>query len=154
MNCALYEWGWILFMTIAASCGTYWCISLISDKASFALFLANDDFVQVGDGEVIWTDWLNTPTRIKEFDQGQYMMWSNPPVDVHVAFPCVTYRKLTWTNPLGTWNQWMLRVSLLLPTLASTLLAALCVWRYRQLRLSAVGQAASPATSSGTPGRP
>ena len=128
MKRALYEWGGLLFATIAITCGTYWCISSISDKASFAMVLGGKLFM-FEDGGVIWTDWIDTPSSIDEFDRRQ-LMTPDPPIDVHFTVLGATYRKLTW----GAWDLWMLRVSLLLPTLASALLAIFCFWRYRRLR--------------------
>jgi len=139
MKRALCEWGAMLFVTIAVTCGIYWCISCISDRASFAMILGDEIFM-FREGGAIWTNRLDAPTSIEEFDQGRIVPTAAPQIDVRVALLGVTYRKLTWANPLRTWDQWMLRVSLVLPTLVSALLATFCVWRYRRLRTAAAGK--------------
>jgi hypothetical protein len=134
MKRAFYEWGAILFVTITVTCACFRFASVITDRANVSMFLGNDESVLVGDGAVIWTNSSETPLRMEEYDQGQIVM-PIPPNDVHFAFPGVTYRKLTWSGngarptilPL-----WMLRVSLVLPTLISAFLALFFIWRYRR----------------------
>jgi hypothetical protein len=155
MKRALYEWGTIFFVTITVICACYRFVSVITDKADVSMILDNDACVLLGDGGVMWTNRLDAPTIIEEYDQGQFIMPS-PPKDVHFALPGVTYRKFTWPGNRTwgtTWDAWVLRVSLVLPAVASALLASFCIWRYRRLRLSAAGRTASEGVSSGGPGR-
>jgi hypothetical protein len=155
MKRALYEWGAILFVTITVTCAGFRFASVITDKADVSMFLGDDEWVLVGNGAVIWTNSSDTPLRIEEYDQGQIVM-PTPPTDVHFAFPGVTYRKVTRKGIGVSWPIWelrMLRVSLVLPTLISAFLALFFIWRYRRIRLAAVGRPESKEASSETPSR-
>jgi len=155
MKRAFYEWGSILFVTITVTCAGYRFVSVITDKADVSMILDNAGCVLVGDGGVIWANRLDAPTIMEEYDQGQFVMPS-PPKDVHFALPGVTYRNFTWSGNRTwgtTWDAWTLRVSLVLPAVASALLATFCIWRYRRLRSSAVGRTASEKASSETASR-
>ena len=118
MKRALYDWSSMFFVTLAVACGSYWCMSLISNKASFNITLTDKTFI-FGDGGVILTKGFNTPQQIEAYDQGLREM-AGRPVDSHFALPGLRYRRLSWE---GGWDDWMLRVSMALPTLVSAILA-------------------------------
>ena len=89
-------------------------------------------FVSIENGSVsLSTRGDETPDRMDEHVKDPETI--RPIIDLKTSLPGYYYR---WIQDAGNSPDWFLRISILIPFLATGLLAAFCFYRYRALRRS------------------
>ena len=130
---AVYEWGFLAFSSMSILCLGYWVVSIASAQSDINLAFREVD-ISVARGSItVRSDRYWTLQNLAAYAGTQFGT-SGPTTDLGWSLPGSGFGWRMVREPGTGFLVWVLEMSIIIPFLATGVLAAWCLRRYRAVR--------------------